>query len=1113
MSLSAQAVTYTSASEPFNWIDASTHTQVGHNTTPYKFSNTGSCGSNAPVIDDSLSDNIPIGFTFNYGGTDFTQVRIMTNGRLQFNNNTTCGFGSPVTQLPYPNTGLNYSMRIYGNDLDPTAKSDVPSYNTTCVNRTSCYISYATLGVAPNRRFVVTWFHVPEWTATSTASGSYDLQIILEEGGDFVYQFGNDIPGPGNVNAQVGWQVDSADYDVPQVGFPAINSAIRFSIPRPVAEYRMEQSAWSGAANEVLDTSGNNRHGVRVGSAQTIAGGYICRGGNIPGNSNLGSLDAVNTGLNIPAVTGGAGTISFWYKPANWAGNGNQDAQLLDASAASPNWFFLTKRRISNSTVRLRFVIRDSAGNDRVAETGNLDNTVLSASGWVHIAVSWNFNALAASNSDHLRIYVNGAQSVQSAFTTSGGLAAGIGTLYLGDNGSGNVGVSGTARSADGVLDDVRVYNFEGGIGLVQRDKNITGGCPALDHVRIEHDGSGQTCAVEMLTVKACATAACTTYYTDGAVTGNVIWAGTPGGSIPFTIPANTGGQTKVNLAVGSAQTVTLAASGVAPAPSVGSQCLNLSSNTLSCSLPFSASSSCFDAVEVGQAVATPIYTKLSATAFSLDVRAISSGTVPAGYTGTVEVSLVNPTAGSGNCTDTNVGLNAVATYTFTEADNNRRTFNFNYPNAAKNVKVRIRDTAVTTPSCSTDNFAIRPVGLTVSASANADASGVSVTAMPVVKAGAAFTLNAAAGVSGYDGTPVINTGLMDAHAGALATGVLAGAFGAADPSTGVASGNTFSYGEAGYFRLRANSVTDGGFTSVDQPNDCTNDVSNTLVGGKYGCKFTNAGATAFFGRFIPDRFSTVVTQGCAAGGYTYSGQPFSVVVTALNVAGNPTANYDGAAAPVLAKGVVLSDANALGAGSFGGSDAVAAAAFASGVAIVAPTYTFTNQKTVPGMIRLRATESAGADGVTSSGGIEGLATLRSGRLSLRSNAGSELMRLALPLETQYWQEGGNAAITTDDYWTTNVSDSCTAIPVAALTLNNYRGSLAAGETLPAIGGNFVQGRGSLSMSAPGPGNNGSVDVTVGNLAAGVPWLGTNPTARATFGLRKTPLIYLRENY
>jgi MSHA biogenesis protein MshQ len=70
-----------------------------------------------------------------------------------------------------------------------------------------------------------------------------------------------------------------------------------------------------------------------------------------------------------------------------------------------------------------------------------------------------------------------------------------------------------------------------------------------------------------------------------------------------------------------------------------------------------------------------------------------------------------------------------------------------------------------------------------------------------------------------------------------------------------------------------------------------------------------------------------------------------------------------------------------------------------------------------------------------------------------------------------------------------------------------------------------------LVLSAPGTGNSGSVDLTLNltdtvsgntclsatasaataaNMAA---WFGANPTARATFGVFKSPLVYRRENY
>jgi MSHA biogenesis protein MshQ len=66
-------------------------------------------------------------------------------------------------------------------------------------------------------------------------------------------------------------------------------------------------------------------------------------------------------------------------------------------------------------------------------------------------------------------------------------------------------------------------------------------------------------------------------------------------------------------------------------------------------------------------------------------------------------------------------------------------------------------------------------------------------------------------------------------------------------------------------------------------------------------------------------------------------------------------------------------------------------------------------------------------------------------------------------------------------------------------------------------------------LTKPGAGNNGSVDLTLnlnsvsGNTCisstaslattANTPWLGTNPLSRATFGIFKTPIIYMRENF
>ena len=153
---SAQAATYTSMATTSNWVNPATHTRA-------VWSNGAACSSGyagAPV-DDDITAQLPLGFTFNFGGVNYTQVQIMSNGRLQFNNGY-CGYGTqttgspPTYTYPYPTASVSRTMRIYGVDLDAT-----PSGASGVCPTATCYVSYATEGTAPNRRFVVTWVNVP----------------------------------------------------------------------------------------------------------------------------------------------------------------------------------------------------------------------------------------------------------------------------------------------------------------------------------------------------------------------------------------------------------------------------------------------------------------------------------------------------------------------------------------------------------------------------------------------------------------------------------------------------------------------------------------------------------------------------------------------------------------------------------------------------------------------------------------------------------------------------------------------------------------------------------------------------------------------------------------
>ncbi len=321
---------------------------------------------------------------------------------------------------------------------------------------TTCYVSVATIGSAPNRRFVVTWKNVPEWVSASNTSGSFDLQIILNENGTFVYQYGNITHG-GTGSAQIGWQLTTGDFEVLTFGAsaePPPNTAILFYVPsaNPLAEYRFEQGAWSpGGAGQVADTSPGARGGTATGRAQATADGKVCRAASIPSNTAAATVDAIKTGVRF-ADAGvnmlGQGTIMFWYRANTaWSGGGAKSVQLLDATQTSGQWFSLTKTAAGT----LFFEVTDSAGVVRRVETAA---QTFAAGTWVHVAIRWNFNALAAANSDRIGILINGAAPTESAFTTTGSLATGLDFLSVGDNPSGLTGSKGSVNSADGTIDE-----------------------------------------------------------------------------------------------------------------------------------------------------------------------------------------------------------------------------------------------------------------------------------------------------------------------------------------------------------------------------------------------------------------------------------------------------------------------------------------------------------------------------------------------------------------------------------------------------------------------------------------------------------------------------------
>lgn len=267
-------------------------------------------------------------------------------------------------------------------------------------------------------------------------------------------------------------------------------------------------------------------------------------------------------------------------------------------------------------------------------------------------------------------------------------------------------------------------------------------------------------------------------------------------------------------------------------------------------------------------------------------------------------------------------------------------------------------------------------------------------------------------------------------------------------------------------------------------------------------------------------------------GGFTYSRQPFTADVTAVNAAGVTTENYDSGLG--FAGTVTLSPMPATAGKLSTGS----VSAFTKGSASVSEKLSMTAW-TAQTDVTLRATEGT----ITSSGNETG-ANFRIGRVRLMHASGSERLDLPMTMRVEYWKSA-------QDGWVLNSDDHCTgddsAVPENAVTLKKENLTLPAAAfnamcaydtgfpgrsgigcaTAGPAGKQFLEGPVSgfagnfnLNFPAPGLGNAGTM-----RIIANVPeWLqykwssstiDGNPSAMATFGQVKnnSKVIFRREMY
>jgi MSHA biogenesis protein MshQ len=327
--------------------------------------------------------------------------------------------------------------------------------------------------------------------------------------------------------------------------------------------------------------------------------------------------------------------------------------------------------------------------------------------------------------------------------------------------------------------------------------------------------------------------------------------------------------------------------------------------------------------------------------------------------------------------------------------------------------------------------------------------------------------------------------------------------------------------------------------------------IDHLNAGGSTNSPAT-AGCDGNVGPFIPAYFKLQLLD---ARTFHYSGEPFPLLVSAMNTAGAVTVNYSSTLG--LSETVTLAANDKTGTafspvpGTLSNA-AVAATAFKEGVAslngtatngivLPKPSYTFTTVPTAPTQIRLRATNNkAGTAAVLSSAPAAAeeaaMPVIRSGRLRLGNRFGGLKSTLSIPVTAEYW---------TGRSWLLNSDDVYTVIPQNSFAIKPLVSGMTVAHSFASNPVKLANGAAAfdLRVTGGGPGpvdiainigsslqDNSCIGNTVGTglatFGAAIPWLrpvtiGCNPSplardpySRVNFGVY-TPenrrIIHVRE--
>ncbi len=908
-------------------------------------------------------------------------------------------------------------------------------------------------------------------------------------------------------------------------------------VPAPLLSWWMNESAWSGSTNEVLDSSGNNLHGRAFNGAVTNnatpalaadANGYgTCRYGEFRSANSRYLQVADNNLLDMS----GSFTIGIWVRPISRA------TQLMSIVSKDTNYEFHIK---PDGSVNWWW---ETTGN----ATNQFDSTAtVPLNAWTHVAIRFSPGSQ--------RIFINGTAAGSASFSgtpRTNNLPFQVGQ----DQGLGG-------RYFNGALDELRVYNRALSdaevLALTQERPALCS--PAPDHYELVYASSqALTCNPLDVTVRACQNSSCSSLYAS-PVTVNLTPSGTPNNwsATPVTFT----GSSALQFQRTTAGTSTLGLTGT-PAASNALQCI-VGGVAGSCAVTFASSGFILNVPNMlankptaatlqavrddGTQTCVPAWQGDRTVNFTRTYSNPASGTLPVQINGT--------TVTSSTPLNLNFDSTASAALTVRYADAGLISLSANYSGSSG-----LDAGLVLTGS---DDFVSKPYGLLLQTDtvAGCTAADISCPLYPGgVRAGDPFSLRIKAVAWQSDGEALTAAALADnsvtpnfqLNGIALASQVQAPAGG----SNGTLGVSSYSHGLGAQTALSNQSISEVGVFRI----------AATPSANAYFGETVSASVSGLVGRFAPAFLQAsgeaALTPSCGTA-FSYQGQPMAfasgqdprLTVTAFNRQNVVTGNYDrgdfwrlslpGRDAYLSVTGKATLDTagrlQALGtlttsqSGADGGDGARTWRWSGEQLLYTPATVPLAGDLPFNAAIRqgFSAAALTDADGACVGSGstcqtysydFSG-SQVRLGRLSIGNAHGSELQPLALPLRLESWQGSGAGLFQLER------ADTCTAAVLGQPELGTTTGNLGAGDTTASLSSPaLVDAQGVISLTAPGAGNDGSVLVGLRTPAACIAgqanclpdwlwydWRGNGreaPQGLATFGVYRgaAPLIYRRELY